>query len=185
MENYDAYLPELKNMPLFQDLEDDALLALLQALGPKIIRKKAGEPPEPPVFGKFKILLKSGSPRAQEPRRFKWAMPAFGEPGFLMGEIPSLSRFFAADPKPMRHKGLFKKKHPIPPTDVEMLEVSGEMLTRYYNAEVAPAQGVMLRNLLGMLAQKVIDTRRELFLLRDGVDLFQAEADAAAPGTGA
>jgi hypothetical protein len=176
--DYRAYLPELKSSTLFQDIEDEALLALLEAMRPAIIRIKAGERPVPGDFSTFRILLKSGDSHSIAPRRFKWEMPKFGEPGFLMGESPSLSKFFAARPRPARSP--FRPKPPR--VDFEALEVSGEMLARHYNASVAPAQSVMLRNLLGILAQKVMDVRRELFLSRDGFDLVKA-ASAAGPET--
>jgi ribosomal protein L10 len=53
-----------------------------------------------------------------------------------------------------------------------MLEASGEMLVKFYNEKVAQAQGVMLRNFLGLLTQKVTDVRQEIFLLRDGIDII-------------
>lgn len=45
--------------------------------------------------------------------------------------------------------------------DMDLLELSGEMVTKYYDPEVAEAQGIMLRNFLGILAQKVCDVREE------------------------
>jgi hypothetical protein len=45
--------------------------------------------------------------------------------------------------------------------DLYMLRMSGEMLTRFYGEQYAQAQGKMLRNFLGILAQKVTDVRKE------------------------
>lgn len=44
---------------------------------------------------------------------------------------------------------------PRPAMDVMMM--SGESVTRFYNEEVSAAQSKMLRNFLGILAQKVTD----------------------------
>jgi hypothetical protein len=97
-------------------------------------------------------------------------MPKFGEPGMMMGEIPSLSQIFKVLPRPTKMP--FKGHQKPPALDLDTLEVSGEMMTKFYNERVAPAQSVMLRNFLGILAQKVTDVRQELFLLRDGIDLY-------------
>ncbi len=168
MENYREYLPELKTTTLFQDIDDEALIDLLETMRPPIIRRKAGETIGlRPDMAAFRVVLR-GPVREPAPRRFKWDMPRFGEPGMMMGEIPSLSRFLDHierpakpffTPKPLEH-------------DLDMLEFSGEMLVKFYGEKVAAAQGVVLRNFLGILAQKVTDVRRELFLLRDGVDMY-------------
>ena len=173
MENYREYLPELKSTTIFQDIADDDLIALLEAMGPKISHKKAGEghgPLDKHDFNTFKFLLRATPAPPLAPRRFKWDMPKFGEPGMMMGEIPSLSQLFKVLPRPTK---MPFKGHPKPPAlDIDALEVSGEMMTKFYNERVAPAQSVMLRNFLGILAQKVTDVRQELFLLRDGIDLY-------------
>ncbi|MDR0549143.1 MAG: hypothetical protein LBI10_07020 [Deltaproteobacteria bacterium] len=168
MENYRDYTPELKTTTIFQGLEDEALLDLLKAMGPPIVRLKAGERLSLPEKGQFFIVLKSSPGREIEPRRFKYAMPKFGEPGMMMAEIPGLSLFMEA---------LAKK--PTPPfepkpleSDLDCLRLTGDMAVKFYDQKVAPAQSVFLRNFLGILAQKVMDVRRELFLLKDGRDIF-------------
>ena len=60
----------------------------------------------------------------------------------------------------------FKGMPPGPPPNREkfelyLLRMSGEMLTKYYGEKYAGAQGRMLRNFLGILAQKVTDIRKE------------------------
>ena len=175
MENYSDYLPELKSTTLFCDMTDDEIVSLLKAMKPRIIRKKAGEMPfEPPKEGEtpnmdfFRVVLKTTPANPPQPRYFKYDMPKFGEPGMMMAEIPSLSCMFDYIKPAMKmpHKPMPLKY------DLEMLELSGEMITKFYSAEVAPAQGKMLRNFLGILAQKVCDVRQELFLLRDNVDMY-------------
>ena len=159
MENYRAYLPELKTTTLFQDIEDEALR-------PRIIRKKIGDEIGPWDMDYFKVILKTYPAQELQPRRFKWDMPKHGEPGMLMGEIPSLSRYLEPLGRTFDHKSKPLEK------EMDLLEMSGEMMTKFYSPEIAVAQGVMLRNLLGILAQKVMDVRYDLFMLRDGRDVF-------------
>lgn len=174
MENYREYLPELKSTTLFQDIEDEALITLLETMQPKIICKKAGDEPGPWNKEAFKVILRTKPASEIQPRRFKWDMPKFGEPGFLMGEIPELSRFMEKIDRPAGGKP------PGPPSnlmekDMDVMEMSGAMITKFYNTKVAETQGVMLRNLLGILAQKVMDVRQELFLLRDSRDIYNPQ----------
>ncbi|MDR1873265.1 MAG: hypothetical protein LBS60_15315 [Deltaproteobacteria bacterium] len=168
MTNYRDYLPELKSSTLFQDIADDDLIELLETIAPPIVHLKAGQPLEIPDKGNFLIVLRSTPAKELQPRRFKYDMPKFGEPGMMMAEIPSLSRF-------LEFLGQ-KPELPFKPKpldfDLECLKCSGEALTRFYNPKVAPAQSVTLRNFLGILAQKVMDVRRELFLVKEGRDIF-------------
>lgn len=170
MENYRNYLPELKSTTLFQDIEDDALIQLLEAMQPAIIERKKGEfPGINEDFKTFRMVLKSDPAIEPAPRPHKYDMPKFGEPGMLMAEIPSLSKGSGDKPpkKPEEKKGEKPERKGPPkrplPCDTKLLELSGEMVTKYYGPEVAEAQGIMLRNFLGILAQKVIDARKEKF----------------------
>jgi hypothetical protein len=174
MENQDyrAWLPELKSMTLFRDIEDKQLIALLEAMKPKITHLEPGDM-FPPEFapGTFKVFLKGYPQKELAPRRFKYDMPKFGEPGAMMGEIPSLSSFQEG----LGHKELFTiKKKPLP-EGCDLLDMTGEMLVAYYNEQVYPAQSIMLRNLLGILAQKVIDTRQDLFKTKYNVDIYNMQ----------
>lgn len=177
MENYRDFLPELKSTTLFQDIGDDALIQLLEAMQPAIIHRKKGEfPGIKNDFKTFRMVLKSCPAKETAPRPHKYDMPKFGEPGMLMAEIPSLSQAFAGKkPKPEEEKG-GRPKRKGPPhkplsSDMDLLELSGEMLTKYYGPETAEAQGIMLRNFLGILAQKVCDVREEKFRLIQKYDL--------------
>lgn len=176
MVNYREYLKELKTTTLFQDIEDDALIALLEAMQPKLVVRKQGEPMPPMLPGTFKMALRATPENEMVPRIFKYDMPKFGEPGMLMAEIPTLSRMGEG----LEAAGRGGKRMGPPPHkmreltyDLEMLEFTEESLTKFYSGEIAQAQGVMLRNFLGILAQKVCDVRHELFLIRDGRDMFR------------
>lgn len=184
MENYRDYLPELKSTTLFRDMSDDEIICVLEAMQPEIIEQKAGEMPSiKRDFQVFRMILQGDPNQEIAPRKHKYDMPKFGEPGMLMAEIPSLSRIFEGKkpgedpggrpedgkcpPKPEEGKGPKKdpKRPPIKPLpcDMKFLELSGEMLTKPYGPEVAEVQGKMIRNLLGILAQKVMDVRKEKF----------------------
>ena len=56
MENYRAYLKELKTTTLFQDIPDEELIALLEAMQPKIVMRKAGEPMPPMPEGTPSVI---------------------------------------------------------------------------------------------------------------------------------
>lgn len=170
MENYRAYLKELKTTTLFQDIPDEELIALLEAMQPKIVMRKAGEPMPPMPEGTFKMALRATPDQGIVPRKFKYDMPKFGEPGMLMAEIPTYSRMFEGLKR--RPGGPMHKPTPID-YDLEMLEFTEGMMTAFYGEQHAHAQGIMLRNFLGILAQKVCDVRHELFLIRDARDMFQ------------
>lgn len=172
MINYRDYLPQLRSTTLFQDIADNDILALLEALQPTLIHVKQGDlMPEMPE-ARFRMFLRTVPEQTPVPRAFKYDMPKFGEPGMLMHEIPTLSRMGdTLDKRANGKKPFFHKPHPLE-YDADILEFSETAMTTFYNSEIAPAQGQLLRNFLGILAQKVNDVRHELFLIRDCRDMF-------------
>ena len=85
MENYRQYLPELKTTTLFQDMSDEQIIALLEAMQPAIERRKKGQVGIGEMEkGKFKMILRTDPAQPIAPRQFKWDMPQFGEPGMIM-----------------------------------------------------------------------------------------------------
>ena len=182
---YDGYLPELRSSTLFRDMTDAEILLVLDAMQPPI--KSGGPQPEKdsdgnPQITAFRVVLRSAPAKALAPRHFRFDMPKFGEPGMMMAEIPALSCIKDYVKSQGRPKGLPQRPH-HDDLELETLEFTPETITRFYSAESSPAQGKMLRNFLGILAQKVCDVRRELFLLRDGHDLY-AGLDVDADGAG-
>ena len=163
----------MKTAAIFQDIDEDTLLSLLDYMDFKIIQKKAGGEMKPLQKGTFQILLRAYPEIANTKTRFKYDMPDFGACGFLMAEIPELSRFL--DGFKNRPKRSFKHKPPQYDMDVMVVETD-KLMTTIENCSLEKARNTLLRNLLGMLAQKVCDVRHELFLLRDGYDMY-AEAD--------
>lgn len=164
MSKYREFLPELKSMTLFQNIEDEALIALIEVMGPEIVFRKAGTRGMPPIDmdkGMFCVVLKGKSLDQLEPRLDVYNMPRPTEPGMMMGEIPCLSEMRKSRAPKMKLKG---PPHGGPKNeefDLYMLRMSGEMVTRFYGEQYSEAQGIMLRNFLGILAQKVTDVRKE------------------------
>ncbi|MDD3656095.1 MAG: substrate-binding domain-containing protein [Atribacterota bacterium] len=164
MPNYSDFLPELKSMTLFQNIDDEALISLLEVMKPEIVYRKAGKYSTLPIDidqGLFCVVLKGKSLDQLEPRLDMYNMPKPNEPGMMMGEIPCLSEMNKSRAPRIKFKG--------PPPggprneifDLYLLRMSGEMITKYYGNKYSKAQGIMLRNFLGILAQKVTDVRKE------------------------
>ncbi len=164
MPKYRDFLPELKSMTLFQSIEDEPLIALLEAMAPELVRREKGTRGMPPIDldrGIFCVVLK-GKPLDQlEPRLDVYNMPRYAEPGMMMGEIPCLSEMRKSRAPKMRFKGPPPGGPKNEDFDLYMLRMSGEMITGSYGEQHRAAQGIMLRNFLGILAQKVTDVRRE------------------------
>lgn len=164
MANYRDFLPELKSMTLFQNIRNEELISLLEVMSPEIVHREAGKHWPIPIdleHGIFCVVLQ-GKPLDQlEPRLDIYNMPKFGEPGMMMGEIPCLSEMIKSRAPRVKFKRSPQGSPEVKPFDLYMLQMSGEMLTRYYGEKYCKAQGVMLRNFLGILAQKVTDVRKE------------------------
>ena len=175
MENYREYLPELKTTTLFQDMSDEQIITLLEAMQPAIERRKKGQVGIGEMEkGKFKMILRTDPAQPIAPRQFKWDMPQFGEPGMIMAEIPAFSCMGDYLPQE-KGKGNFRPPHQPRPLDFDMdlLVFTSDMITKYYDPEVSQAQGIFTRNMYGILAQKVCDVRHELFLIKNGQDMFR------------
>ena len=43
MKNYREFLPELKSMTLFQNIEDEEIISLLEVMSPEIVYREAGK----------------------------------------------------------------------------------------------------------------------------------------------
>lgn len=162
--DYGNFLEELKSTTLFKNIEDEALIALLQVMSPEIVLRKAGTSGIPSIDiekGIFCVILK-GSPLDQlEPRLDEYNMPKYTEPGMMMGEIPCLSEMHKSRTPKMKFKGGPHGGPRKEEFDIYLLRMSGEMVTKFYGEQYSKAQGIMLRNFLGILAQKVTDVRRE------------------------
>ncbi len=164
MSNYRDFLPELRSTTLFKNIADEPLLALLEAMAPEIVLRPAGSRGMPPIDlanGIFCVVLK-GKPLDQlAPRLDEYNMPQPNEPGMMMGEIPCLSEMTKSRAPRLRMRGGPRGGPRQEDFDVYLLRMTGEMVTQPLGAEHQQAQSIMLRNFLGILAQKVTDIRRE------------------------
>ena len=164
MSRYRAYLPELQTTTLFQGIQDDDIVVLLDALDAEIVIQPKGTPGLPPIDienGIFCMVLR-GQPLDRLAERFNaFDMPRVREPGMLMGEIPALSLMRLSRDPEIRGRGPVVEGSLNPDYDLHLLRLTPEALLVEVDDSVRPAQARMLRNLLGILAQKVTDVRRE------------------------
>lgn len=166
---YAEYLPELRQATLFRDIDDEGIIALLDALKPSI----CDGPLKPPADGSphkaFRMVLRTDPPKKAAPRRFPYEMQERCEPGMLMGEVLVLTRKEEfIKPTPLSIKPPLPKR----PGKMKTLEFTPAMLIASCQGKAAEAQRIMLRNMMGMLAQKVVDVRRDLYLERSGYDIY-------------
>jgi len=176
MENYHQYLPYFKLMPLFQGIEDNQIMDLVEAMQPAVSRQRKGEAPPQVDFsqGYFQVCIRQYPALEVEAKPSKYTMPKVGEPGMMMAEIPALSKaklpkdFFG--PKPGQ-----KPIHPPRDVDEDCLVMTGEMVVKFYSAELYPAQAKMIKNFFGILTQKITDIRAAH---RAQVEKLQAQIDA-------
>jgi hypothetical protein len=172
MRDYSEYVSSLRGTVLFVGMSDEEIAVVLNAMQPPVVSGPPSRPADGSPHRAFRIVARTDPYRKPCPGRFAYGMQGHGEPGMLMGEILVLSRKEEfMKPTPLE----IKPKLPSISWQMEMLELTPEMITRFYGAKVAAAQGKMLRNFLGMLAQKVVDVRRELFLERSGYDIYAPE----------
>lgn len=167
---YKRYANNLVSTPLFQGLSADEIEAFLEALRPSI-RMGRANPSEGPIR-KFQVIAACNPPQIALQRLFPYSGVGFGMVGMLMGEIPALS---LKDDYLKRTPLKYKKDYPPLDWEIECLDFSPDDLCKPYGAEIADIQRKVLRNLLGILAQKVIDVRRELYLSEFGWDMYARE----------
>ncbi len=163
MNNYREYLPQLMSMPLFRGIDGDDIVKLLTAMEVDIVCHKKGMD-RSPLNGPdiendlFCIVLTGDMLPPEDERDEVYQNSKFDEVGMMMAEIPVFSEMFKKTGIP---KGNFAP-HPLPTNEVDryMLRFTPEQFTTFH-PEVAEAQSKMVRNMLGLLAQKVTNVRKE------------------------
>lgn|GEM_PF-2483993 len=173
------FLPEMKTTTIFQDIPDEALIKMLETMKPGIALMKRDSPMGGPDPDYYRIILRTVPAREQKPRRFKYAMPNYGEPGMMMAEIPGLAQYMVTLGQTM---GGPRPGGRVRDHDMYLLDVHQDLFTNYFNEEILPAQRQMWRNYLGILAQKVLDVRRDLLYRYEGLDLYAPSAGAKTKG---
>ena len=183
MPTYRDFLPQLVTMPEFLGIEPEDIVALLEGLKPEILCQKAGEErtPDngPDVQRNLFCIRLTGEPiPAPEERDDRYQNPGFTNCGMMMGEIPSFSCMFQNKSLPVKPGGPHGKftPPPAPTEDVYVIRFSPEQFTTFV-PEVAEAQGKMIRNFMGMLAQKVTDHRKIIAGLHAEIDALKGEAE--------
>lgn len=167
------FLPEMKTTTIFQGIADDDLVKMLETMKPGIALMKGSDPMGGPDPDYYRIILRRAPALELQPRRFKYAMPRFGEPGMMMAEIPGLAQYMVT----LGHLGGGPRPGQTRDHDLYLLDVHQDQFTNYYNEDILPAQRRMWRNYLGILAQKVMDVRRNLLYRYEGHDLYAVGAD--------
>ena len=185
MKTYRDFLPQLAVMPEFLGIEPEDIIALLEALKPEIICRKVGEEQTtdngPDVKHNLFCIRLTGEPiPAPDVRDDRYQNPGYSNCGMLMGEIPSFSCMFQNKSLPVRPKpSVMKNGFPGMYSTTETiyaLRLSPEQLTAYV-PEVAEAQGKMVRNIMGMLAQKVTDHRKIIAGLNEEIATLKGRAE--------
>ena len=173
MPDYARYADSLVGTPLFQGMDANEIRVLLEAMAPPVRFGRADPDEGDGRIRNFQLVVACDPPREPRKRMFPYSGAGFGEPGMIMGEIPALSLkddYLKRTP--------LEVKRPLPPLDwdIECLDLTPEMVCADLGSpEAATAQRKFQRNLLGVLAQKVVNVRRELYLERSGWDMFASE----------
>lgn len=166
---YAECLPELRGTTLFKSMSDVEILLALETMRPPVCEGPLRPPADGSPHKAFRMVLRTDPPKAASSRRFAYDGQKRGEPGMLMGEVLVLSKKeLYLKPTPL------SVKPPFPPFEGSMLtlEFTPEMLETVCDGEAALAMAKVRRNLMGMLAQKVVDVRRDLYLERSGFDMY-------------
>lgn len=184
VKTYRDFLPQLVTMPEFLGIEGEDIIKLLEAMKPELVCRKVGEEgtPDngPDVRRNLFCIRLTGEPiPAPEDRDDRYQNPGFTNCGMMMGEIPSFSCMFQNKSLPVKPGGPGPKGMPKPPApteDIWAIRFSPEQFTTFV-PEVAEAQGKMIRNFMGMLAQKVTDHRKIIGGLKAEIAELKGEAE--------
>lgn len=172
MLDYSKFADNLVGTVLFQGLERDEILSLLEEMVPPV-REGRHHPDEDGIHRTFRLVVACEPAVGRKDREFPFSAHGFCEPGMLMGEIPALSR-----------KDEFLKRTPLsikPPLPemgdrkITCLEFSPESFCAPVSDANAAAHAVVMRNMMGFLAQKVIGVRRKLYIEQSGWDMYASE----------
>ncbi len=164
--DYGKWQNNYAQMPLFYKIGSKEAVALLAAMQPGLHTVHKGGNLMDTYDPSYMYLCVAGAaPQWRQPRRSPWAMPyGIDMIGCLGGEVMTLSE--------CSHN--IGPKAAFPPSPIEadyLLLQLPEMMA--YREAVWPAQQQMLRNLMGIVAQVVIETRALFYRARHGIDMYQ------------
>lgn len=169
--DYRECAERLKGTVLFQGMKIDDIEKLLSHMQPTLCEGRH-HPDADGIHRTFRIVVKAEKALPPKPRPFPYSAHSFAQPGMLMGEIPALSlKDYCLGRTPLE----IKEKFPPLNFRITCLELSPEALCASVPAELADAHAQLMRNMMGFLAQKVMDVRRELYLERSNWDMYGPE----------
>ena len=172
MVDYRRWSEAYPSMPLFRDMTPEDVVRLLERLAPRLVVLPAGGD----MFdycedGLMYLCVGSGRPvdapssLSQREVPAKWAMPSgIDEPGLLAAEIPTLCG-------PVQPYGP-DCELPRYDYDIEYLAFSLDDLMNV-QPDLQELQLRVIRNLMGIVAQVVVDTRVLFYKARWGVDAYR------------
>lgn len=169
MTDYTRYADNLAGTVLFQGLARDEVLSLLEEMQPPVCEGRH-HPDADGIHRTFRVVAACSPLPDFRPREFPYSPHGFCEPGMLMGEIPALSRKDEfLNRTPLAIKPAFPAMEDC---KIECLEFSPESFCAPISQKNSAAHAVVMRNMMGFLAQKVVGVRRKLYLEQSGWDMF-------------
>lgn len=163
--DYSQWKDVYEGMPLFANISAEDTVKLLQAMKPPLYTVNKGATIMDEYDSKYMYLCVSGlEPKWKEPRRSVWALPCGVDMvGVLCGEVMTLSG---------HETGVGPKTKIEPsPISVDYLLLSLDDMMEYDEAVWLPKKQ-MLRNLMGIVGQVVIETRALFYKARHGIDMY-------------
>ncbi|GAA2184269.1 hypothetical protein GCM10009785_31480 [Brooklawnia cerclae] len=174
--DYRAWIDLYPSMPLFAGIDPEDVVRLLELIAPPLGTVRAGtsilDDYDPTWF--YLCVGSNRDPSAPTPpahrasflRPGQWSMPTgpIGTPGLVAGEIMTLS---GCDPWAGP-----KAVWALVDYDVYYLMFTLDDVLEYRDG-LYPAQQTMIRNLMGIVAQVVIDHRALFYKLRYGINMFE------------
>lgn len=171
MLDYNACAKQLFGTVLFRGIHLEDIEGLLRHMKPSI-REGRHRPDVDGIHRTFRIVVYAEKTLPAKERPFPYSAHSFAQPGMLMGEVPALSlKDYYLGRTPLE----IKEKYPPLDFQIICIEVSPDVLCAPAPPELASAHAQLMRNMMGFLSQKVIDVRRELYLIRNGWDMYGPE----------
>ncbi len=168
---YHAYALNLEDTVLFKGLNAIQIEHLLEAMNPTICEGQH-HPDADGIHRTFRIVASCEPTPPKATREFPYSSHGFCEPGMIMGEIPafSLKDYFLK-----RTPLSLKPAYPNLDYSIVCIEFSPEQFCICPNNSILHEHGILMRNMMGFLAQKVIDSRRDYYLLKGEWDMYSKE----------
>ncbi len=172
--DYYKWIDAYSQSPLFVDIDPQEAVKLMEAMQPPLYTVKKGTS----IFDEYDstyMYFCLGSTPPEETKitgvkRSKWSLVGgFATPGLLAGKVPTASGFnWRIGPQSERT---------IQPADTHFLLITMENFLKHKGEELWPVQKTMIRNLIGILGQAIVETRALFYKARHGIDMFELKGD--------